>query len=122
MKDAYYFKHDSNARHDPKIKALIKNYGIEGYGRFWIVLEAMRAASNYKLEDKEYVWLALAEDMNCSIEQVKTFIQDCIENFSLFYRNDNFIYSESFLVRMIKLEDIRMKRSLAGKKRWEDEA
>lgn len=32
VKDCYYFPHDSNARSDPKIMALIQKYGIEGYG------------------------------------------------------------------------------------------
>lgn len=121
MGEDYYFKHDQNARHNPKIKALIKEYGIEGYGRYWIILESMRRQSNYKIEDKEYIWLALAEDMNITIDEVKKFVQDCVDKFSLFYKDENgFFYSESFLLRMIKLDEIRVKRAEAGKKRWED--
>ena len=52
MKDSRYFKHDANARNDPKIKALLNKYKMEGYGRYWIVVEMLREASHYRLEDK----------------------------------------------------------------------
>ena len=36
MKDNLpYFSHDNNARRHPKMKALIAEFGYEGYGRFW---------------------------------------------------------------------------------------
>lgn len=114
MKDAYYFKHDSNARHDPKIKALINKYNIEGYGRFWVVIEMLREASNYKLEDKAYIWDALAEQMKCPVPQVKVFIKDCIEEFELFVQEDGFFYSASLLGRMTILNEIRSKRKFAA--------
>jgi hypothetical protein len=121
MKDAYYFKHDANARHDPKIKALINKYGIEGYGRFWIILEVLRESNGYKLEDEEYIWQALAEQMKTTTEEVKVFLSDCINKFKLFTENDGFIYSLPFLERMSKLEEIRQKRIYASKIRWEKE-
>ena len=75
-KDAYYFKHDAYARHDPKIQALLKKYKIEGYGRFWIVVEMLRENACYKLEDKPYIWLSLAEQMLCSVEEAKKFVEE----------------------------------------------
>jgi hypothetical protein len=41
-KDAYYFPHFYNARHDRKIKRLRKDLGIEGYGIFFMLLEVLR--------------------------------------------------------------------------------
>lgn len=41
-KNTIYFTHDSNARRDPKILALIADYGYEGYGRFWALIEFLR--------------------------------------------------------------------------------
>ena len=118
MKDAYYFKHDSNARNDPKIKALMGKYGVEGYGRFWIILEMFRESNGYKLEDKKYLWDALAEQMHCSTSEVKTFIKDCADEFELFIQEDGYFYSPAFLQRMIKLDEIRAKRKDAADKRW----
>ena len=47
-KDAYYFKHDAHARHDPKIRALINKYGLDGYGKFWVIIEMLREETTYK--------------------------------------------------------------------------
>ena len=35
----YYFSHDGNAAQDPKMQALISVYGMEGYGRYWRLIE-----------------------------------------------------------------------------------
>jgi len=45
-KDAYYFSHDSNARHDPNICEMRLNYGMEGYGLYWVMIEMMREQEN----------------------------------------------------------------------------
>jgi len=37
--DLPYFSHDNNARNHPKMKALITEFGYEGYGRFWALNE-----------------------------------------------------------------------------------
>ena len=47
-KDAYYFPHDSNATEDPKMMLLIDELGMEGYGIFWMLLEALRNQKDYK--------------------------------------------------------------------------
>ena len=114
-KDAYYFKHDYNARHDPKCRALIKKYGVEGYGRYWIILEMCREEKTYKLENKPYVWDALAEQMQCkSRDEAKNFISDCIKEFDLFVQEEDFFYSPAFLERMVRLDEIRQKRVYAA--------
>ena len=121
MKDSRYFKHDSNARNDPKIKALIKKYGIVGYGKFWIIIELMREASHYRLEDEPYIWDSIAEETKSSTEEAKEFVEDCTETFKLFVRDEGYFYSSSLLARMIQLEEIRVKRSEAAKARWDNE-
>lgn len=120
-KDSYYFTHDSNARHDPKIKALVKKYGIDGYGRFWIVIEMLRESANYKLEDDQCTFDALAEEMKCTEESARQFIQDCISVFKLLNQVENFFYSPALLERMIRLDGIRAKRKASADSRWEKE-
>ncbi len=110
MKDARYFSHDSNARHDPKIQALIKKYKVEGYGRFWMIIETMRETTGYKIKQKKYVLESFAEQMQCTVEEVKTFIKDCIDEFELFIQDDGFFYSESLIERMTKLDYLRKVR------------
>jgi hypothetical protein len=114
LTDARYFTHDDNARHDPKIRALIKKYGMEGYGRFWVIVENLREAKGYKLNLKSYVLDALAEQMQCKAEEVQKFINDCIKEFELFIKEEGFFYSGSLLERMAKLDNLRSKRQGAA--------
>jgi len=50
MKDAFYFQHDYNARNDEKVLELRSNYGVEGYGLFWMLLESMAETDDGKIK------------------------------------------------------------------------
>jgi hypothetical protein len=115
MKQSIYFSHDSDARNDLKIKALIKKYGIEGYGVYWVFIEIMRMQNDYKLSKKTYVLEGISDEIGKEIQYVHGFIDDCI-SFELFASDDQFIWSESFLNRMGKKDEIIELRRLAGKK------
>lgn len=119
MKDAYYFSHDSNARNDTKILAMRSDYGIAGYGMYWIIIETLRDESDYKLSLKPYTIKALAMQMNLDIETVNKFIDDCINQYELFEIDGDYFWSESLCRRMEKLDDIREKRKVAINKRWD---
>jgi len=107
MKDARYFTHDDNARHDPKMQALIKKYGMKGYGMFWVIIETLRGARGHKVSFKKYVMESFAEEMKCTAVEVKAFIEDCINEFELFIQENESFYSESLLERMAKLNYLR---------------
>ena len=114
MKEAFYFSHDSNARHDPKIIKLRMKLGWEGYGIYWGLIEILRDQKEYMMRlDYESISFALHTDC----EAIKSIIND----FDLFKVNDEFFYSESLLERM-KIKDAK---SITGKKaaniRWEKE-
>ncbi len=115
MNKARYFSHDDNARQDSKIVSMIAHYGVEGYGRYWIILEYFRRTTGHKLENKSYNWEALAELMLIKPEEVKKFVNDCAEKFELFVKKDNFYYSPSFLARMVKIDQISLIRAAAGR-------
>jgi len=123
-KDAYYFSHDTNASNDPKIKALIKAYGIEGYGRFWIIIETMAEQSDYRLQHKQWQMDALAMAMLCDTDAITEFINSCINQFELFESDGTFFWSASLTRRMNIKEEKKKKRIEAGKKgaenRWKD--
>ena len=122
MKQAYFFSHDSNAKSDPKILALIKQYGIEGYGRFWIIIETMSEQDNYKLSCEEWIMDALAMAMLCETNSIKTFVNDCIERYKLFTSDGEYFWSNSLIKRMQIKEAKRLQKVEAGKKgaetRW----
>ena len=110
-KDAYYFPHDGNARMDLKISALRKKYGMKGYGIFFGIIEMLRETKEYQLLDD---WSSIAYDLREDEEA----IVDIIKNFNLFVVDleNHFFYSKSLKERMKHLDDIRIKRSIAGRK------
>ena len=118
-KDVYWFKHDGNARRDQKILEMRSVYGAEGYGWWWMLLEMMREASDYRLKlTGKYAIPTLAQELNADPERLQAFITDCIEEFELFQSDGKCFWSPSFLRRMEnynKLVDIRRE---AANSRW----
>jgi NACalpha-BTF3-like transcription factor len=82
-KDAYYFPHFSNARHDRKIKRVSKELGIEGYGIYFMLLEVLREQPDlrYPMSDIDL----LSDEFGTSEQKVRTVI--C--NYQLFEIEDN---------------------------------
>ena len=125
MKDAYYFSHDSNARHDPKIIAMRNQYGAKGYGWYWIIVEMLREQDDYKIEIKDYLWNALAMELQCEPNKAEDFVNDCIDKFELFNSDDDKFWSESLLRRMEIKDKKKKKKAEAGRKgakaRWSND-
>lgn len=121
-KDVYYFSHDSNARRDPKILALRNEYGVEGYGRYWMIIETLSEQAGYKLEHKKWTLSGLAMDMQSDVNSLERFIESLIKDFELLESDGEFFWSESLLRRMEFKDEKKKRRSEAGKKaaatRW----
>lgn len=123
MKEAYYFSHDSNARHDPKITAMRGVYGPEGYAWYWILVEMMRESEDYKLEMRsKYAYHAFASQMQCDPEKAHEFIRDCIHEFDLFKSDDTCFWSASLLKRMAKKDKKSESARQSANARWNKEA
>lgn len=72
-KEAYYFPHFCNARHDRKIKRLRKELGVEGYGIYFMLLELLREQQDmrYPLCDVDLV----ADEFGTSEQKVNAVIK-----------------------------------------------
>jgi len=124
-KDVFYFTHDSNARHDPKIVAMRAIYGFEGYGWYWAIIEMLREDSDLEFPLTELQVNGLVVALDTNIEMLKKYIKDCVE-LGLFYTKAHderkFLSSESLDRRISKYKEIKQLRSAAGKKgneaRW----
>jgi hypothetical protein len=115
-KDAYYFSHDANARNDPKILDMISRYNMVGYAWFWVLVEMLREQSEYKLKlNKCNVY---AMQMQCTSDEAKKYIQDCINEFELFKTDDVFFWSDSLINRMKLADEKSEKRRNAALTRW----
>ncbi|MBD1210428.1 MAG: DUF4373 domain-containing protein [Ignavibacteria bacterium] len=117
MKDAYYFQHDANARHDPKLLMLAKECGMEGIGRWWCLVEILREQEDYTFDISERHNLkALKHELNCtSDDDLTTFLDELVE-LCLIRRFEGKIFSHALLNRMGKLDAVRRARAEGGKK------
>lgn len=114
-KDAYYFSHDANALTDPKILAMRCDYGLEGYGLYWTIIEMMRNEESYKLNYSKNTFRAIKALTNTTID-VEKYINDCINDYELFQLENDKLFSNSLLRRM---EDYEHKKTISrenGKK------
>lgn len=112
-KDAYYFSHDSNARHDPKTIKLRARHGLEGYGFYFCLLEIMRESADYTIdiEDLETV----SYQLNIQHEKAEEMVKTCIKT-GLLKQEQSKLLSESFINRMREINEMRKRQSENGKK------
>lgn len=127
-KDTYYFSHDANALSDPKILAMRCDYGLEGYGLYWAIIEMLRNEATYKLPLNKNTYRAIKIQTGTTID-VEKYVNDCIKEYGnnetengLFNTDGKSFWSASLLRRMEQYETLKEKRSQAGKKamqnRW----
>ena len=112
-----YFSHDSVARNDPKILALISEYGLEGYGMFFIICEVFRDQEDYKIQKNLCYLPTLTRELYATRERVEEFVAFCVK-IGLLQEDDTAIWSDSFLRRMEKKDEIATKRQAAARERW----
>ena len=145
---SYYFSHDVTASSDPKIVAMISEYGMIAYAWWWIILEKLASYEGYKLPLKRYTFLALDNDLGVKNEQNLTcvqhvfnknehvfeqnelcsmcsflFVNSLISDYELLACDGEYFWSPSLTRRLefrkTKSEEVREKRRLAGIKSGE---
>jgi hypothetical protein len=77
MKDSLpYFSHDNDSRRHPKMKALIAEYGYEGYGRFWALNERIAESSGAYVDiSKKVNRLDLANELGLDGNGLEGFLK-----------------------------------------------
>ena len=108
-KDAYWFRHDSNARNDSKLMKLRRIAGLEGVGLYWCVVEMLREANAYQLPEG-------ARDDICFDMRVDPGVFDTLIDCELLTISEGVIYSESLIARMQSWEAKREKLKENGRK------
>lgn len=117
MKDVFWFKHDSNARNDIKIQALRHDFGVEGYGMFFMIIEIMRESDNNKLPyNKKFSMVGIARDLGVEVGLLSAFIESCINDYELFVCDGEYFWSESLNHRLHEHEIAKEKRRIDGAK------
>jgi len=122
MKDTYYFSHDSNARNDEKILTLRAEYGYEGYGIYWALIEMMFENEDTALRFSNLK--GIAYQFNIDITLLSNIISTAI-TLLLFESDEKSFWSNSLRKRKGKFKDSLLQKSEAGKKgmksRWNNE-
>lgn len=111
MKDVYYFSHDANARHDPKMTNMLLKHKSSGYGVYWVIIEMLREGSKNTLNITDYD--AIAYQSHSDKETVKSVVSD-FGLFEIEFDTGNF-YSKSLNRRIEEYNIRRNKLSEAGK-------
>ena len=100
-KISYYFSHDSNAHADPKCSALIKDFGMNGYGIYWLIVEVLHEQGG-SLEKFPKLLSGLSYQFMVDEATLSKVIKALILDYNLLKEDDNFIWSD------------RVKRNLQG--------
>ena len=109
QKEAFYFPHFCNARHDRKIRRLRKELGLEGYGIYFMLLETLREQHDfmYPMEDIDL----LAEEFGTSEQKVRVVV--C--NYELFeIDDDQKFFSPKMLLYLEPYLKMKEQRKNAG--------
>jgi hypothetical protein len=109
-KEAFYFPHFCNARHDRKIRRLRRELGVEGYGIYFMLLETLREQQDlmYPMDDLDL----LSDEFGVSEAKIRTTI--C--NYELFEIDvDQKFFSPKMLVYLEPYFKMKEQRKMAGK-------
>lgn len=114
-KDSYYFPHFCNARHDRKIKRIIKDLGVEGYGLFFMLLEVLREQTDFKYPVCDID--LLADEFGTSEAKLQAIIQ----SYGLFDLGEDGMFFSGKLILYLQPYLERSERARkAATKRWND--
>ena len=111
-KDSYYFPHFYNARTDRKIKRVIKDLGIEGYGIYFMILEVLREQTDFKypLDDIDL----LADEFGCSEVKLKA----VVSKYDLFKADKGMFTSPKLILYLQPYLERSKRAQAAANKRW----
>jgi len=113
-KETFYFSHDYTARSDEKIKNLIYDFGYEGYGIYWSLIEELYQNANALRTNYKRIAFDMRVDENT--------IKSIIENFDLFIVENEFFGSLSVQRRLDMRIDKSSKARESAQKRWSKDA
>jgi hypothetical protein len=113
-KETFYFSHDYTARSDEKIKNLIYDFGYEGYGIYWSLIEELYQNANALRTNYKRIAFDMRVDENT--------IKSIIENFDLFIVENEFFGSLSVQRRLDMRNEKSNKARESAQKRWTKDA
>lgn len=114
-KDKFYFDHDYNARNDDKIMEMRSEYGAQGYGVFWMIVETMVENDNGGLN--KGLMGGLSHGYGVAKDWLIPFVEYCIK-IDLFFEKEGIVYSERALIHKEFRRSLSEAGTAGAKKRW----
>lgn len=114
--NTFWFPHDYEPTSDFKMQALVGEYGAIGYGLFWRFTEMLHSEQSHMLPMKQYLFLAIAKQMQANAEQVEAVLSFAINTCELFESDGKFFWSNRVNRNLEDRAKISQERSIAGKK------
>lgn len=111
MKKSLYFRHDYNARNDPKLQDVLIEHGVAGIGVFWCIVEMLYEQEG-TLPLRSCKSIAIELHVDCKV------VESVVNDFSLFENDGKVFWSPSAKSRHEKANEVSAKRKKAAEKRW----
>ena len=115
MTKSFYFQHDYNSANDHKVLFLRQQFGIEGYGIYWYVIEQLA-------QNGGILPLKIIPVIAMQIQTTADKVNAVIKNYELFTIDDDLFFS----ARLMKQIEYRNQLSEDGRagalKRWGNKA
>lgn len=112
MKYVKWFKHDNNARNDPKIRELVRVKGVIAKGIYWDLVEMLHEAGG-SLPINKTIEIVAYENHLRKTDVVEYIIKDS----ELFIINEEngYFFSKRLSNEIQHMEDVSRQKSIAGK-------
>lgn len=114
MKETFYFPHDYDCRKDPKISALINDFGMTGYGLFWAIVELIHEQGG-KIAKFPKLFEGMAFQFGIEKETLTKQIEAMLHDYNLLQEDENFIWSKRVLKNIDEREAKRNLKIEAGR-------
>lgn len=116
MKDTISFLHSSSAHRDEKLLELRMLGGAAYYGLWWMLLEHLREATDYKIQEKRKNAIAYA--FAVPTQEFNSFFDACIELELIKISENGYFYAPSLFKTMENYDERRGKARASANKRW----
>lgn len=97
--NADYFPHDAAMRNDPKIKAVRRKFGIQGYGIYCMVVEYLTDADHFSARVDDLGYELMAGDFDIERNDLEAIVSYCAQ-IDLFQIENNFLQCYSLVKRL----------------------
>jgi len=114
MEKSFYFSHDLDSRSDIKIRRLLRDHGVAGYGVFWCIVEDLYSNNNKLPTD----FAVFAFDLRTDEDLIRAVVED----YNLFDVSDGYFSSVSVGKRLEERQQKSAKAAASVARRWEKPA